>query len=58
MRAYPILRDGSLGNYTTLFTWSDDAQGVHRGIDGMCLDAEGNIIAAAGWEVAGAGALI
>jgi gluconolactonase len=58
LRAYPILGDGSLGTYTTLFTWGDDAHGVHRGIDGMCLDAEGNIFAAAGWEVAGAGALI
>ncbi len=58
LRAYPIQDDGSLGPYTTLFTWGDDHHGVHRGIDGMCLDAEGNIVAAAGWEVAGAGAMI
>jgi gluconolactonase len=58
LRAYPIRDDGSLGPYKALFTWGDDAQGVHRGIDGMCLDADGNIVAAAGWEVAGAGALI
>lgn len=58
LRAYPILDDGSLGPYTTLFTWGEDKQGLHRGIDGMCLDAEGNIVCAAGWELAGAGAMI
>ena len=30
----------------------------HRGIDGMCLDVEGNIIATAGWEVSGPGPMI
>ena len=58
LRAYPILEDGSLGAYTTLFTWGDDAKGVHRGIDGMCLDAEGNIVATAGWDRGGPGPMI
>ncbi len=58
LRAYPIREDGSLGTYDALFTWGDDARGVHRGIDGMCLDAEGNIVATAGWEVSGAGPMI
>ena len=58
LRAYPIREDGSLGAYTTLFTWGEDARGVHRGIDGMCFDADGNIAAAAGWEVSGAGPMI
>ena len=58
LRAYPILADGALGSYTTLFTWGEDARGVHRGIDGMCLDRDGNIVATAGWEVAGAGPMI
>ena len=49
LRAYPIKEDGSLGPYDALFTWGEDARGVHRGIDGMCLDAEGNIIATAGY---------
>jgi gluconolactonase len=35
-----------------------DALGVHRGIDGMCLDADGNIAAAAGWHEAGPGPMI
>ena len=58
LRAYPIRGDGSLGTYSTLFTWGEDARGVHRGIDGMCLDADGNIVATAGWEVSGAGPMI
>ena len=58
LRAYPIREDGSLGTYDTLFSWGEDARGVHRGIDGMCLDAEGNIIATAGYEVSGAGPML
>jgi gluconolactonase len=58
LRAYPILEDGSLGSYDLLFAWGADARGVHRGIDGMCLDAEGNIIATNGWEVAGPGPML
>lgn len=58
LRAYPIREDGSLGAYDTLFTWGQDARGVHRGIDGMCLDAEGNIVTTAGYEVTGPGPMI
>jgi len=58
LRAYPIRDDGSLGAYTTLFTWGEDARGVHRGIDGMCFDADGNIVATNGWEVSGPGPMI
>lgn len=58
LRAYPIRDDGSLGVYTTLFTWGEDARGVHRGIDGMCLDRDGNIVATAGWEMSGPGPMI
>ncbi|MBM3343009.1 MAG: SMP-30/gluconolactonase/LRE family protein [Betaproteobacteria bacterium] len=58
LRAYPIKDDGSLGAYDTLFTWGEDARGLHRGIDGMCLDAEGNIIATAGYEVSGPGPML
>lgn len=57
-RAYPIKDDGSLGTYTTLFTWGEDAKGVHRAIDGMCFDRDGNIVATSGWEVSGVGAMI
>ena len=58
LRAYPIREDGSLGTFTTLFTWGEDAKGVHRGIDGMCLDRDGNIVATNGWEGSGPGPMI
>ena len=58
LRAYPINDDGSLGTYRTLFTWGEDSRDVHRGIDGMTLDADGNIVACAGWELAGPGPMI
>jgi len=58
LRAYPINGDGSLGPYTTLHTFGKDATGVHRGIDGMCLDTDGNIVATAGWPQAGPGPMI
>ncbi len=58
LRAYPINDDGSLGTYNTLFTWGADARGVHRGIDGMCFDRDGNIVATNGYEVSGPGPMI
>jgi gluconolactonase len=58
LRAYPIREDGTLGPFTTLTTWGSDYRGVHRGIDGMCLDVEGNIVACTGWNVSGPGPLI
>lgn len=53
LRAYPILEDGSLGPYQALHNFYP-----HRGIDGMCVDTEGNIIATAGWELSGPGGMI
>ncbi|MFN8446748.1 MAG: SMP-30/gluconolactonase/LRE family protein [Caldilineaceae bacterium] len=53
LRAYPILEDGSLGQHQVLHNFYP-----HRGIDGMCLDTEGNLVATAGWEVSGPGGMI
>jgi gluconolactonase len=53
LRAYPILDDDTLGEYTVLHNFYP-----HRGIDGMCLDVEGNIIATAGWRASGPGPMI
>ena len=50
LRGYPIDSDGSLGPYVVLHDF-----GEHRGVDGMCLDTEGNIVATAGWELGGPG---
>ena len=53
LRAYPVKPDYSLGACEILHDF-----GEHRGIDGMRLDAEGNIIATAGWELGGPGPMI
>ena len=58
LRAYPINDDGSLGDYEVLHAFGKDASRIHRGIDGMCLDSEGNIVATAGWELGGPGPMI
>ena len=53
LRAYPINDDGSTGTYEVLHNF-----GPHRGIDGMRLDADHNIVASAGWPNSGPGAMI
>jgi len=58
LRAYPINDDGTLGNFTTLHTFGMDHHGAQRGVDGMTLDEDGNIIVCAGWEEAGPGPMI
>ena len=58
LRAYPIQEDGSLGTYHVLHTFGSDQRGPHRGVSGMCLDSEGNIVACAGWERSGPGPMI
>ncbi len=58
LRAYPIRDDDTLGPYAVLHTFGSDHQGPQRGVDGMCLDVDGNIIACAGWQQAGPGPMI
>ena len=58
LQAYSIGPDGSLGSYTTLHTFAADYRGAQRGVDGMTLDAEGNIVVCAGWEASGPGPMI
>ncbi len=50
LRAYPVNPDKTLGGPAVLHDF-----GEHRGIDGMRLDAEGAIVATAGWELGGPG---
>jgi gluconolactonase len=50
LMAYPVNDDGSLGQHTILHDF-----GEHRGIDGMVLDVEGNIVATAGYRAGGPG---
>ena len=58
LRAYPVRADGTVGAYSMLHTFGKDHRGAHRGIEGMCLDAEGNIVACGGWKQSGPGPLI
>jgi len=53
LRAYPVGDDGSLGTGEVLYNFYP-----HRGIDGMRVDAAGNIIATAGWQKSGPGPMI
>jgi gluconolactonase len=58
LRAYPLLDDDTLGEHMVLHSFGEDFRGVHRGLDGMCLDTKGNIIACGGWRQAGPGPMI
>ena len=53
LRAYPVNDNGSLGEGEVIHDF-----GAHRGIDGMCLDTEGIIIATAGNLAGGPGPMI
>lgn len=53
LRAYPIVDDGTLDEYKVLHDFVP-----HRGIDGMCFDMEGNIVATAGGTESGPGPMI
>src|SRR5258705_11790692 len=48
--AYPVQAGREVGHAKPLVTFT----AVDRGIEGMCLDGEGNIIACAGWKKGGA----
>ena len=58
LRAYPVLPDDTLGAHTVLHAFGRDHRGEHRGIEGMCTDGEGNIVACAGWRRSGPGPLV
>ena len=51
LRAYPVRDDGSVGECRVLHAFGAG----ERGIEGLCLDAAGNIVACAGWTKNGAG---
>ena len=58
LRAYPILPDDTLGPHTVLHAFGRDHRGEHRGIEGLCTDSEGNIVACSGWKKSGPGPLV
>ena len=54
LRAYPVQADGSVGPVQVLHTFAAG----QRGIEGMCLDSQGNIVACTGWKKNGPGPMI
>ncbi len=58
LRAYPVRDEVTLGQPTVLHSFGADHRGVHRGIEGMCLDAGGDIVAVSGWKRSGPGPLV
>jgi len=58
LRAYPIRSDGTVDHPAVLHTFGQDHRGPQRGIEGMCVDQDGNIVAVAGWRRNGPGPLV
>lgn len=54
LRAYPVKADGSVGAPNVLHVFTGGA----RGIEGLCLDNQGNIVACGGWKKNGAGPML
>jgi gluconolactonase len=52
--AYSVKRDGSLGPCKVLLEFAP----AERGIEGMCLESEGNVVACAGWRKGGLGPMV
>ncbi len=52
--AYPVEANGELGPIKALVCF----MATERGIEGMCLDSDGNIVACAGWKKSGGGPVI
>ena len=52
--AYSLKPDGEVGPSKALVT----LMVTERGIEGMCLDSDGNIVACAGWKKSGGGPVI
>lgn len=52
--AYEITAYGSVGPARVLLTFT----AADRGIEGMCLDSAGNLVACAGWQRGGAGPML
>lgn len=52
--AYPVEPNGDLGPIKVLVSMMF----TERGIEGMCLDSDGNIVACAGWKKSGGGPVI
>ncbi|MDB5866091.1 MAG: gluconolactonase [Betaproteobacteria bacterium] len=58
LRAYRLDQREVVGAPRVMHTFGEDHRGIHRGIEGLCLDSGGNIIACAGWGQSGPGPML
>lgn len=58
LRAYALAGREVVGAPSVLHTFGEDHRGPHRGIEGLCLDAQGNVLACAGWQQSGPGPMV
>ncbi len=58
LRAYALENGEVVGAPRVMHTFGEDHRGPHRGIEGMCLDAQGNVVACAGSRRSGPGPMI
>jgi gluconolactonase len=58
LRAYPLRADGTVDHARLIHCFGRDHAGPQRGIEGMCLDAHGRVVAVAGWRRNGPGPLV
>ena len=58
LRAYALEGGEVTGAPRVMHTFGEDHRGAHRGIEGLCFDAQGNIVACAGWNRSGPGPII
>lgn len=58
LRAYTLAGREVVGAPAVMHTFGEDYRGPHRGIEGLCLDAQGNVVACAGWERSGPGPMV
>ena len=54
LRAYPVQGDGSVGKYKVL----QEFGAADRGIEGICVDSDGNVFACGGWKKSGPGPML
>jgi gluconolactonase len=58
LRAYAVREDGSVGDQAVLLSFGADRRGPHRGIEGLCRDPSGNVVACGGARASGPGPAI
>jgi gluconolactonase len=58
LRAYTLVKGEVVGAPSVMHTFGEDHRGPHRGIEGMCLDAQDNIVACAGSTRSGPGPMV